>query len=161
MLHPKKLFLWQKILATKWFITKENNNNNKHAVKNVIKTCHFSESSNQTRQTWRAVPRKIHNQETSGSLILMTKVWEVRVGSQISKRIVVTNWQKCLKISKNSCILTSSFLQFPVNLRSIRPNFSGSHTFSLTATAKILFLSRLAAGMLFLKRNENRARSQV
>ena len=79
----------------------------KHAVKIVIKNCHFfSESSNSTRQTWRAVPRKIHNQETSRSLILMTKLWEVRGESQSSQPIVVRNWQKCLQINKNSGILT-------------------------------------------------------
>ena len=35
--------------------------------------------------------------------------------------------------------------------------FSGSHIFSLTATAKIYFRFALPAGMLFSKRNENRA----
>ena len=42
----------------------------------------------------------------------------------------------------------------------IRPSYSGSHTFSLTATAKN-FCFALPAGMLFTKRNENWAWSQV
>ena len=37
----------------------------------------------------------------------------------------------------------------------IRPNLSGSHIFSLTATAEIRFA--MPAEMLFTKRNENRA----
>ena len=36
----------------------------------------------------------------------------------------------------------------------IRPSFSGSYTFSLTATAKN-FRFALPAGVLFTKRNEN------
>ena len=58
--------------------------------------------------------------------------------------------------SKGFCRKTISFLtiQDLTNLRS-GPNFSGSHTSSLTATTKSFRLAALVAGVLFTKRNEN------
>ena len=66
--------------------------------------------------------------------------------------------------SGNQCIV-SKWCQMvsTVQLRSaeIRPNFSGSHTLSLRATAKLGFHFALPAGMLFTRENENWAWSQV
>ena len=67
------------------------------------------------------------------------------------------------KMADTTILRTRTRFRPPKIRLHLQAKFSGSHTFSLTATAKIglYFRFALPAGMLFWKRNENRAWSQV